>query len=65
MAITITRGKTKIDVVTRGCTQCGTEHSGGWYTYETIEAVIGTRRLQIYISICMDCAPKVSARNKN
>jgi hypothetical protein len=59
--VTITIGKCKIEVTSRGCTKCGTEWSHAWATQRTIPVTVGKRQFNIDVLICGDCMPNAHA----
>ncbi len=57
-------GKAKIDVVARGCIDCGAEHASGWTTARlvTFKGVDSNGRkvgmAAVWVSRCADCQAK-------
>lgn len=61
-------GQAQVSIVTKGCVRCGTEYAPGWQPAQVVPVTIGSRRLEVGLSICAPCveaeAPLLAAAEK-
>lgn len=48
-------GKARISIESKGCVSCGTEWSSGWAAAQVVPVQIGNRRIEVTVSICAEC----------
>lgn len=57
-------GKSSIEIRSKGCIDCGTEHSAGWTHIRTVPVIVdGRKPINVSLSICADCS-KARLRKK-
>lgn len=64
---TIRRRKTKIQIQAKGCIQCGSEHSSGWFVAEQAKVTVGLLHCEHFVTIdlhiCSACQATTKQRN--